>query len=380
MSKIFIQTRGKLIDYGFLVESPKDSWWRNYDELTSFEHPTLIIERIDDYCHIYLSAIPSERKDQVQTIIRYTLAIELDDKSNVDAFLRLVSIWLDEVAQADKNRSIKSKIGSLLDKLFPEEKVEELLTKEQKTSEFVEDMENILTNFINDIVDISTTEKEIMDTDKYKVWWGGVGNEKSRQTWILLVDKLLRNEIKGKALLLNLAEANDLEHLCSKDENNQNIGLLIRENDDQPEELKPDFTEKKKIKLFSLMKGRRRKYLPLSIVGFSLISCVSFGWVGPNYFKVNSLSNKENNAIQVVSKSCPKATSTLASQDNNLTLEQLANQLGVSEDDILSQSLKCNNSFKKWSESFGKGTWDFQVEKSASQGSRINRLKFNQVN
>jgi hypothetical protein len=44
--KIYIQTRGKTRDYTFLGGEPKEKWWRKpvYEQGTSFEKPTLIIE------------------------------------------------------------------------------------------------------------------------------------------------------------------------------------------------------------------------------------------------------------------------------------------------------------------------------------------------
>ena len=44
-SNLYIQTRGKTIDYRFLLQAPQEPWWTSYEKDTSFEYPTLIIER-----------------------------------------------------------------------------------------------------------------------------------------------------------------------------------------------------------------------------------------------------------------------------------------------------------------------------------------------
>ncbi|NMG21621.1 hypothetical protein [Brasilonema bromeliae] len=233
MSQIFIETRGKSIDYRFLVKSPSESWWRTYSQWTAFENPTLIIENTSGATQIYLSAIPSKRKDRTQTTIRYTLVIELDrSDSNDDLFLKLISKWLEEVKTAPKNLPKKSEIGDLLDRCFPENMVEELLIKrqnEENPEEMIENLKSGISNF-----QFSKPKEE--NTLRYKMWWGGINNQKSNNSWISLVSKLLK-EGYGKALLLNLAGENDLKQLLPTDQNNQNIGLLIIENDQEPTEI-----------------------------------------------------------------------------------------------------------------------------------------------
>lgn len=347
MSEIFIQTREKLIDYEFLVKFPNNSWWRYYRELTSFEYPTIIIENINNHPRVYLSAIPSKRKDRVQTTIRYTIVIEIQENDpDIDYVIKLVNIWLNEVRENPKNHPIQSQIGNLLDKEFDENFVKEALISKQGKIK----VEEKLRAFISEIKNFNINTKQD-ETKVKKIWFGGIRNENSREDWISLVKQLLNTKVKGAALLLNLAEGSDLEQL-SKDLSNNipqkekfRLGLLI-DNDNQPKE----FSQKRNI----------------PIVVSLLILCVSLGLVNSNFFQSNSLNAKENNAIQLVSKSCPKATSIQPKPENKLTLEQLANQLGVSVDDILSQTSKCNDEFKKWSATYGKGIWDFEIDNSES--------------
>lgn len=121
MSQIFIETRGKSIDYRFIVKSPSRSWWREYSQYTAFENPTFIINNTSESCDIYLSAIPSLRKDRTQTTIRYTLVANLTkNDTNLNVLNKLVLIWLEEVKLAPDNLPKISQIGDLLDNCFPE--------------------------------------------------------------------------------------------------------------------------------------------------------------------------------------------------------------------------------------------------------------------
>jgi hypothetical protein len=149
MYRIFIKTRGKTIDYEFILKFPEDYWWEDYRKFTSKENPTLIIKNISDTPRIYLSGIPSKRKDIKQRIIRYTLVIELTDATDndKDAFIKLVSIWLNEVKTATENPLTQSDIGSLLDEQFPDTTVEKLLDQKSEESEVREKLNTGLKGF-----------------------------------------------------------------------------------------------------------------------------------------------------------------------------------------------------------------------------------------
>lgn len=74
--KVWLRTRGNTRDYAFLGEAPPDRWWAPYKDATSFEQPSLILERVSpDQWRCFISAIPSTRRDRVNTRIRYSLAL-----------------------------------------------------------------------------------------------------------------------------------------------------------------------------------------------------------------------------------------------------------------------------------------------------------------
>lgn len=261
MCQIFIQTRGKLLDYRFILNEPKDSWWEKYKKLTTFEYPTILIENINHNPRIYLSGIHSKRKDSQPTIIRYTLVIELDkNNADKDAVLKLVSKWLYEVQKSANNCKEQSDIGILLDAQFPEKTVEKLLDKTTKESENIEKKKTLDTGFKEFLKNIYNEDQLIKPSaqcNKYQMWWGGVQNPDSREAWISLVDKLLKDKVQGGALLLNLADKSDMEQLSnlvnesdmeqlSTQLSDRNIGLLIKNNEQKPQKFPTKFRINKK--------------------------------------------------------------------------------------------------------------------------------------
>jgi hypothetical protein len=483
MYQIFIETRGKLLDYRFIIKSPLESWWRKHDNLTSFEDPTIIIENLDGI-RIYLSDIPSNRKDKVQTIIRYAIVVELNDKNDdvkQQALLNLVSTWLEEVKEESKPS--KSKIGNLLDECFSEEEVEKLLRVKQSNNEAT--LENGLKKFIDKLSKLPNPE--IKDEYTHARWYGGIEDDRNRQIWIALVSELLKGEVNGQALFLNLATEDNLDKLVSK---SKKIGLLIN-NDSKPNPLPSNNFNIGNI-INSI--GNSIKNSPLKSFGFGCVLVGLFIFSVPIIFPINRLSESE--VINFVVASCPPAITAInpalisqktENQSTNLTpttnspkpenqstdltptpnlpkpeiqstdltptknsskpeiqptdsnpnptspkpenqstdltpttnlpkpenqstdltptknsskpenqltdstptknsskpenqvikeklatIEELANKLGVSKDSVLSEVQKCHESFKKWSQKFGKGTWDFTINGSQLTFRKVN--------
>ena len=239
MYQIFIETRGKLIDYKFILNEPKDKWWEEYEGLTTFEYTTILIENINNNPRIYLSGIPSERKDSKQTIIYYTLVIELDNNTDTDTdtVLKLVYKWLDEVQKSANAWPDQSDIGMLLDKQFPEPDVEKLLDTTTEKSEKNKILDSGLKKFMKNISNEVKPMESSVQCNKYQRWsrwWGGVQNLDSRKTWISLVDKLLKEGSGGKALLLNLVDKSHMKQL-SEQLPDIKIGLLITNNKEEPQ-------------------------------------------------------------------------------------------------------------------------------------------------
>lgn len=98
--KIYLQTRGVAHDYAFLGEAPSDYWWAVpfYKDATSFEQPSLILEygkpRAGEW-QCFISAIPSGRRDCVNTRIRYSIALSGDGEADTDVLRKLLASVLD---------------------------------------------------------------------------------------------------------------------------------------------------------------------------------------------------------------------------------------------------------------------------------------------
>lgn len=98
--KIYLQTRGVAHDYAFLGEAPSDYWWAVpfYKDATSFEQPSLILEygkpRAGEW-RCFISAIPSGRRDCVNTRIRYSIALSGGGEADTDVLRKLLAFVLD---------------------------------------------------------------------------------------------------------------------------------------------------------------------------------------------------------------------------------------------------------------------------------------------
>ncbi len=278
MIDLYIRTRGLTTDYSFLLQQkPRISDWNNYSDI---EKPTCILEGTgDNQVYLFLSGIPSERKDHQGTPIRYdlvaTISYEPWDENSDSArekelmgLTQLIWIWLQDVRtalQKDKNGGErvrlpiagKSELGASLDKILSPEYVEELLqpisdseeltTKNDKLNEKLEQL------ILAEISPESISSELTVDIP---TWWGGVNNDKSCQQWIALVEKLLQGEIKGKALLLNIANPLSLGRLVVKHEE---LGVLLGSefSGAEPEEIEiPKDRENNRTRLSNFMKNK----------------------------------------------------------------------------------------------------------------------------
>ena len=268
MINFYIRTRGSKIDYSFLLEEPKDylnNYRNNYK--SDIEKPTCILERSqENKIYIFLSGIPSQRKDHQGTPIRYDLVATIDsnplngdwnnnpkEKKYREGLTGFIWMWLKDVRNAvqeiqEDGKSIelirlpiasKSDLGRRLDDILPSEYIEELLqlTVDSKHSK---DKKDSLEEKLKDLILEISTPTDLQELKyNYSTWWGGVKNDNSCNEWIKLVEKLLqdKNEAKGKALLLNIATPTSLDNYAKNDEE---LGVLLAKewSSLKPEEIK----------------------------------------------------------------------------------------------------------------------------------------------
>ena len=114
MVNLYIKTRGSRIDYSFLLQSPERAYSKDYK--SDIEKPTCILERSEEKgLYIFLSGIPSQRKDHQGTPIRYELVVidsensdplngDWDKNPNEEKYIKgltgLISMWLKDVRDA----------------------------------------------------------------------------------------------------------------------------------------------------------------------------------------------------------------------------------------------------------------------------------------
>ncbi len=262
MVNLYIRTRGFKHDYSFLLEQPPrilSSKVYNSD----IEKPTCILERTENSGYFFLSGIPSQRKDHQGTPIRYELVATIDsdpldgswdNDSSEENYLigltKLISIWLNEVKDAlqeieeDGKQSWRvrlplareSELGSLLDRTLPEKYVEELLQL-TVANNWTQDNKSELDNKLKDLL-LQIPEQSVLPGQKLntQTWWGGVKEERNWNQWIELIEKLLKGETKGKALLLNIATPQSLGRLSVKED--EKLGVLLAK-ERATSELKP---------------------------------------------------------------------------------------------------------------------------------------------
>lgn len=261
---IYLRTRGYKIDYnvGFLLtQTPPKMPNSKYPG--NIEYPTCVLEKTEENgVYLFLSGIPSQRRDFVKTPIYYDLIVVVnsepsetwDDvkengnkKNNLckenETLTWLIWMWLEDVRNAlrekieederkqdiiDLPRAEKSELGNRLDKILSEDYVEKiLLLTKNKTWEYND--KNTLNENLNQLI-LNISKPETMpnlsslEEHDWTTWWGGIKNDDSCKQWLKLVEQLLSKKKQGKALLLNGGTDIFLRSLLAK---NEDLGVLL---------------------------------------------------------------------------------------------------------------------------------------------------------
>lgn len=251
MLNLYIRTRGLRTDYHFLLKQPPKIPSPN-DYRSDIEQPTCILEWTQENPgYIFLSGIPSSRKDYQGTPIYYDFVATWEKNEKVERseeLTKLISTWLDEVKEAlqetreDGKKSYqvrlpiaqKSKLTELLDKALAEQYVEELLqltidrdTSSDKRCTKYKELNKKLTEEFLEKIQTSKQNNSEDSRSVYEAWYGGIKNSQASEIWINLVREILKGEIKGKALLLNIANDRSFDILCQTLKGNESLGLLL---------------------------------------------------------------------------------------------------------------------------------------------------------
>lgn len=232
---IHIMTRGQDQDYTFLLVPPTTTWWTTYNQketVTKFENPTCILERLDHQWRLYLSGIPSPRRDPSARVIRYTLVLEDKDPQGpgtltTQQVFNLIQTWLQEVVQAAGQVPAQSQVGTYLDQSLD---VERLLRDQDQTAD-------VLTTALSQLPLITEPAPRISNSTS--PWWGSLQNHQSREEWLWQVHQLLNGSRVGRAYFLNLISASQavpfLQSQQKELNTSQALALLIRSENASPQ-------------------------------------------------------------------------------------------------------------------------------------------------
>jgi hypothetical protein len=199
--QVFLQTRGRTTDYGFLGQSPNKRWWLDFRPFTSFEKPTLLVTSNAKCWNAYLSGIPSGRFDRVNTPIRYSLVLEgaVAAEEDVGKAIKLIAAWVADVASP----AVSTEVQVALDTAFPEEIVEGLLG--DHSDKAFKEIEGQLRNAVSRLAGAEPIRlaKDRHEQNVTIPWVGGIQAPACREAFLDYVDTLLRGG-DGAALMVNL--------------------------------------------------------------------------------------------------------------------------------------------------------------------------------
>jgi hypothetical protein len=236
-------TRGTSKDYTFIGETPEE-WWSEYKKWTFAEYPSLIFifNTSEKLWRLYMSGIPSERKDRVSTTIRYTLILESEriDKEELNKILTISGYWIKDISKLKLAPRSSSKLGSLFDQVFTKEYVDDQLHCLAPDKKDAETLEQKISNIINSAVSSDDSLKDSFDNDKcVSGKWVSSLNKEGQDKWLSYIKTLIQEGNKsGIAAYLNAA---------SKEEANQvmdgfSTGAILINTDDKPQKVKPSQT------------------------------------------------------------------------------------------------------------------------------------------
>ncbi|SHM37288.1 hypothetical protein [Cryptosporangium aurantiacum] len=200
--RIHLMTRGLTDDYRFLGDAPAEQRWTAFGRLTSFDHRSLLLRGGPDGWWLYLSAIPSVRRDRTDTVIRYTTVLTGAASEDTSRVAGLVREWLSQ----GETPAEPGVLSGLLDEQFPADVVERLLRPGDAAAETAAE---VARRFAAVLDKLDTDDAEPGDSADRNVSW--LGEARSDRA----VDRLVRRAAallggaEGWALVLNLANEED---------------------------------------------------------------------------------------------------------------------------------------------------------------------------
>ncbi|GHH81924.1 hypothetical protein GCM10018781_65560 [Kitasatospora indigofera] len=210
----YVMTRGveRDKDYRFLGAAPAALWWSAYRDHADTNYPTLLVEAGEGGWRAFVSGIPSARRDEVSTPIRFTLALTGATAAaggpgapvRLDRVVRLVALWL-EAFTAQEGRE---RLGRLLDGLFPDEAevVELRRRRDPQAARTVRERVTALLDALDPPPESGADAAGGPARALPAAWFGAARSEQGASAFVARVRDLLSGEREGRALVLNLVE------------------------------------------------------------------------------------------------------------------------------------------------------------------------------
>ncbi|MGP4001794.1 hypothetical protein [Streptomyces sp. 8N706] len=206
----YVMSRGRprKADYRFLGAVPDPMWWLDYRDHTDPNYPSLLMRASGGKWQTYLSGIPSQRRDEVGTPIRFSLALEgkcggnapgAPDDDVTDRVVGLVQRWLEQYTDG----AGLTELGRLLDEQFPsdDEVVELRLRRDREAGDRVQDRVTALLRSVEPRPDGA----KALEPDGRKSWFDSPRRAEAVTAFTAHVRALLLGS-DGRALVLNLVQ------------------------------------------------------------------------------------------------------------------------------------------------------------------------------
>jgi len=198
----YVETRGSgtLDDYKFLGAGPAHAWWyQGYGEQTTFDHPTVLVERDEHGWRLYVGAIPSSRHDPTGSTNRFAVVAESDadevDRDR-DGLVRLVGSWLADVAEERE----PGRVRDALDEAFTPDLVDRLYADDGP----VADVRSRLRTACGRL-----GEPDAAAVDLPGSWIAPLRGTPGRAAFVARVRALLDGRARGSAIFVNLVDRAD---------------------------------------------------------------------------------------------------------------------------------------------------------------------------
>jgi len=200
-------------DYRFLGRAPKDTFWRRYSDMTSFERPTAIVLTRNEAFRAYLSGILSTRKDRTKTPLRYSLVLEGPCRTAAaEALFRAVSAFVGDLGDPGASSLKVGSLGRALDIAFPEPFVESALGSMRDGGDPqnppLAEIPNRLLQALS-----SLAEPDGVERTDWRFFSGGRASAAARSRFLGFAERLLSEGEPGAALAVNLASRDNLPSL-----------------------------------------------------------------------------------------------------------------------------------------------------------------------